>query len=335
MFIAPTVLNFFLRFMLRNAVFADSKDHLDNLKRALAVATLAQKELPLTAKLGQILPGQFDLACKECWGTKGSMSVQISVTLPPADANDVTTNNTSPSNETSSAFESELKQHDVEIVPSDVVLDSITARQVMEENLDTDYDVPVTTIPIAGDPWTAAIQAEEYTTASWTDVSVPWLMQLLGPTMFPLTMTTGVVEYATRRIRDVIAPGVSLGKVSVVEEALEERFWRVVMCPWVGGVSEETVDFPRPVIVRGAEENTWDPYRDDVTLLVDGDVAGQLVTGMGLCGTWVQMMPKQGGKRHQRGCYWYIESLVATFPSYYTEGEMAGEMMGEEDEDVA
>ncbi|KAF8548126.1 hypothetical protein OG21DRAFT_1489645 [Imleria badia] len=340
LFIAPTVLHFFLRFMLRNGVFADFKDHLDNLKRALSVAASAQKELPLTAKLGQILPGHFDLACKECWGTKGSMSVQISAILPPADVGDAPTNNTSPFNDTTSAFETELKEYDVEIVPSDVVLDSITARQVMEENLDTDYAVPVTTIPIAGDPWTAAIQAEEYTTASWTDVSIPWLMQLLGPTVFPLTMTTGVVEYSTRRIRDVFAPKVGgdrdeTWKVSGVEEALEERFYRVVMRPWVGSEAEETVDFPRPVIVRGAEKDAWNPYRDDVTILVDGEVAGQLVAGMGLCGTWVQMLPKQGDKSHPKGCYWYIESLVATFPSYYTEGEMVGEVLGEEDEDVS
>ena len=193
--------------MLRNGVFADSIEHLDNLKRALSVAASAQKELPLTAKLGQILPGHFDIACKECWDTKGSLSIQISATLPPADVGDTSTSGTTPKSDTGSAFETELKEHDIEVVPSDVVLDSITARQVMEDNLDTDHDVPVTTIPIAGDPWTAAIQAEQYTTASWTDVSVPWLMQLLGPTVFPLTMTTGIVEYSTRRILDVIAPG--------------------------------------------------------------------------------------------------------------------------------
>ncbi|KAF8437515.1 hypothetical protein L210DRAFT_3545858 [Boletus edulis BED1] len=227
LFIVPTVLHFFLRFMIRNRVFADSSEHLDNLKRALSVAALAQKELPLTAKLGQILPGHFDLACKECWGTKGSMSIQISATLPPADDGDAPTNGPPLQSETSSTFETELKEHDVEVIPSNVVLDSITARQVMEDNLDTDrHQVPVTTIPVEGDPWTAAKRAEDYTTASWTDVSIQWLMQLLGPTVFPLTMTTGIVEYSTRRIRDVIAPGVNLdrtregGDESVGEECV-------------------------------------------------------------------------------------------------------------------
>lgn len=350
--------------MLRNGVFADSTEHLDNLKRALSVAAFAQKELPLTAKLGQILPGHFDLACKECWGTKGSLSIQLSATLPPADVDSTQTNGTSPPNDISSAFETELKEHDIEVVPSDVVLDSITARQVMEDNLDTDHEVPVTTIPTAGDPWTAAILAEEFTTASWTDVSVPWLMQILGPSVFPLTMTTGIVESSTRRIRDLISPGVNSGgtraetgngtrKASVVEEALEERFFKVVMTPWVRSASEETADFPRPVILPGSRgavvaemrlegvdagqvedvEDAWDPYRDDVTILVNGEVAEQLVVGMGVCGTWVQMVPEREDKKHPRECYWYIESLVASFPSYYTEGDMIGEGLGEEDEE--
>lgn len=337
--------------MLRNGVFADSIEHRDNLERALSVAALAQKELPLTAKLGQILPGHFDIACKECWGSKGSMSIQISTTLEPVEIGDTPTDGTSSPNDTSSEFETELKKQDIEVVPSDVVLDSITARQVMEDNLDTDNAIPVTMIPAAGDPWTAAIEAEEYTTASWTDVSIPWLMQVLGPTVFPLTMTMGIVEHSTRRIRDVIAPGVNQDRngtwrVSVVEEALEERFFRVVMSPWVGSVSEETESFPRPVIVPGSkgavvpdgvdigEEDMWNPCRDDVTILVDGEVAKQLVAGMGLCGTWVQIVPERGERRHPRGCYWYIESLVASFTSYHTEGEMMGEVRGEEDEEM-
>lgn len=337
--------------MLRNKVVADSAEHLANLKRALSVAALAQKELPTTAKLGQILPGRFDLACKECWGTQGSLSTQISATILPAGVDE-----TSPASDTSSAFETELKENDVEVVPSNVVLDSITARQVMEDNLDTDHEVPVTTIPVAGDPWTAAIQAEEYTTASWTDVSVPWLMQLLGPSVFPLTITTGIVEFSTRRIRAVIAPGVNLDrsqKVSDVEAALGEMFFRVVMSPWVGSASEETADFPRPVIAPGSrgavvaeatpdgafvdeDEDPWNPYRDDVTILVGEEVAGQLMVGMGVCGTWVQMVSDGGDESHGRESYWYIESLVASFPSYYTEGDMIGDsvLLGEDDEDL-
>ena len=335
--------------MLRNQVFSDSAEHLDNLKRAVAVAALARKELPATAKLGQMLPGHFDIACRECWGTQGSLTVQISATYSPARVDDTPIDGAPPPNDTH--FETVLKENEVEVVPSNVVLDSITARQVMEDNLDTDHAIPVTTIPVAGDPWAAATRAEEYTTASWTDVSVQWLMQLLGPSVFPLTMTTGIVEFSTRRVRDVIAAGVNTGnngKASAVEEVLGERFFRVVMSPWVRSASEETADFPRPVIVPGSrgavvaqemqdgevDESAWNPYCDDATILVNEEVAGQIVVGMGLCGTWVQMVAEGGDKKHGRACYWYVESLVASFPSYYTEGEMTGRGLVEEDKDV-
>ncbi|KAG9318022.1 hypothetical protein JVU11DRAFT_85 [Chiua virens] len=353
LFIAPTFLHFFLRFMLRNNVFSDSKEHLENLERALTIADVARKELPLTAKHGQILPGQFDLGCKECWGVQGSLSVQISATVSPPVVDD--TSKTPPASDTSDTFETELKEHDIEVVPSDVVLDSVTARQVMEDNLNTDSQTPVTKVPVAGDPWMAAISAEEYTTASWTDVAVPFLMPLLGPSMFPLTMTTGIVEFSTRRIREVIPLGCHANEdrvcTSVVEEVLANQFFKVVLSPWVGSMAEETADFPRPVIVPGSRgaispeampdgfidddvQDPWNPYRDDVTILVDGaEAAEQLVVGMGLCGTWVQIVPDGEDKRHPRTCYWYIESLVASFPSYYTEGEMIGDVQDEDDDE--
>lgn len=321
--------------MLRNKVFADSVPHLDNLKRAVAVAALARQELPATAKLGQMLPGNFDIGCKECWGIQGSLSVQISSTVLPT--TDPTPNGTQSDN--SSAFETELKEHDVEVVPSDVVLDSITARQAMEDNLDAE-EVPVTRIPVAGDPWTAAVCAEEYTMASWTDVSVPWLMQILGPTVLPLVMRPGIVENSTRRIRRVIEPGAG---GTGVQGVLRARFFRVVMGPWVGRKEDVTLDFPGPVIAPGSravipeimsdgifdeQKDPWNPYVDELTILVDETVVGQMVVGMGLCGTWVEMV--EDDEKHGRENYWYVESLVGSVPSYYTEGEIETEF--DEDE---
>ncbi|KAF9228976.1 hypothetical protein BS17DRAFT_745166 [Gyrodon lividus] len=338
--IAPTVLHFFLRFMLRNGVFADSPEHVDNLRRAAAVAELARKELPLTAILGQILPGKFDLACKECWGTKGNLSIQVCATPPKVD--DIQTYGyISSRNLVNSAFETELEEHDVEVVPSDVVLDSITARQALEDNLDTDDTIPVTNIPVAGDPWTAAILAEEYTTSSWTDVPVPSLIEILGPTVLPLTFSTGIVEFSTRRIRSIIPPGVNPTSSSV-EEELERRFSRVVMDPWVHSESEETPDFQKPVIAPGSNEavvaeftpdgtevieaeDPYHPYNDEVTVLVDQTTMEKLGIGMGLCGTWVQISHDGELKKHPRESYWYIEDLVASFPSFYTESDATAE----------
>ncbi|KIK93572.1 hypothetical protein PAXRUDRAFT_33996 [Paxillus rubicundulus Ve08.2h10] len=338
--IAPTVLHFFLRFMLRNGVFADASEHLDNLRRAVAVAGLARKELPLTATLGQILPGQFDLACKECFGSKGSLRVHISVTPPQVDET-ATHDHSSDSDLVDSAFETELKEHDIEVIPSDVVLDSITAKQILEDNLDNDANIPVTHIPVAGDPWTAAILDEAYTTSSWTDVHVPSLMEILGPTVLPLTFSTGIVEFSTRRIRTITPPEVNATS-SVVEQELERRFTRVVMCPWIHSESEETLDFQKPVIALGSngavvaeftpdgtevieDDDPYDPYNDDVTVLIDQTTTEKLSIGMGLCGTWVQMRPDGKLKKRPRECYWYMEDLVATFPSFHTESDVRPE----------
>ncbi|KIJ63384.1 hypothetical protein HYDPIDRAFT_156232 [Hydnomerulius pinastri MD-312] len=349
LFIAPTVLHFFLRFMLRNGVFADSPKHVDNLKRAVAIAELATKEMPLTAKLGQILPGKFDLACKECWGTKGSLFIHISATLPPHE-DSPNNDQTPPSDPVSSTFEEELKEHDVEVIPSDIVLDSVTARQVLEDNLDIDDVVPVTDIPVAGDPWAAAITAEGYTTSSWTESSSPSLIELLGPTILPLTSSTGIAEFSTRRIQAILPPEISATSLAV-EQELEHRFARVVMGPWIHNESEETFDFAKPVITPGSngavvaafapngtdvigDERPYDPYSDNVTVLVDRACVEKMSIGMGLCGTWVQIRRDGELRKHPRESYWYIEDLVSTFPSFYTESDVRSEADGYVSEDT-
>jgi len=103
--------------MLRNGVFAGFEVHINNLNRALLVAELAIKELPLTAKVARILPSNFDIACKECWGSKGNLSMYIPGTTT-SDSSAVST------------FEEGLKAVHVEVVPSDIILDSLTAKNV-------------------------------------------------------------------------------------------------------------------------------------------------------------------------------------------------------------
>jgi len=48
--------------MQRNQVFAGFETHTDNVNRAVALAELAIRELPLTARVARILPGMFDAA---------------------------------------------------------------------------------------------------------------------------------------------------------------------------------------------------------------------------------------------------------------------------------
>jgi hypothetical protein len=102
-------------------IFAEFETHTENLNRAVALAELANRELPLMARVARVLPGVFDAASKECRGYKGSFSMYISTTL---DSEDGCTSTDTPTSSTIGTFEEALKADHAEIVSSDVVLDS-------------------------------------------------------------------------------------------------------------------------------------------------------------------------------------------------------------------
>ncbi|KAG2126825.1 hypothetical protein DEU56DRAFT_821869 [Suillus clintonianus] len=355
LFTAPTVLHFFLRFMQRNGVFAGFETHTENLNRAVAVAELAIKELPSTARVARVLPGMFDAACKECWGYKGSLSMYISATL---DSEDECTTDT-PASSAVGAFEEALKADNAEIVSSDVVLDSLVAKEVLDDTFGADDGVNVSPPPV-DDPWAAAITAGQNTTASWTDVKVDSLFTFLGPTQLPLTHTTGVVEFSTRKVKEIILPeaisSIPDAPSTAVEQALGSRFARIVMEPWVRTPTDELLDIVRPVITsssRGAvikdpfaddidvsdthsPSDAYNPCRDDLTILIEPTSVDCFHVGLGLCGTWVQMARCEDVEssvtatdqdtphvsKHPRDCFWYLEDVVSIFPSFYTESEV-------------
>lgn len=356
LFIAPTVLHFFLRFMQRNGVLAGFEIHSENLNRAVAVAELAIRELPLTARVARVLPGMFDAACKECWGYKGSLSMYISTTL---DSEDGCTSTDTPASSAVGTFEEALKVDHAEIVSSDVVLDSLMAKEVLDDTFGADDGVNVSPAP-ADDPWAAAITAGQNTTVSWTDVKVDSLLTFLGPTQLPLTHTAGVVEFSTRKVKEIVLPeaidSIPDTSSAAIEQELGSRFARVVLEPWVRTSTDELLDIMRPIITsssRGAaikdpfadiidvsdvhsHSNAYNPCRDDLTILIDPSSVDCLHVGLGLCGTWVQMARcedvessitpmDQGNPRvskHPRDCFWYLEDVVSIFPSFYTESEV-------------
>lgn len=355
LFIAPTVLHFFLRFMQRNKVFVGFETHTENLDRAVVVAELAIRELPLTARVARVLPGMFDAACKECWGYQGSLSMYISTTL---DSEDGCTSIDIPASSAVGTFEEALKADHAEIVSSDVVLDSLMAKEVLDDTFGADDVVNVS--PPADDPWAAAITAGQNTTVSWTDVKVDSLLTFLGPTRLPLTHAVGVVEFSTRKVKEIMLPEVidSIPDTpsAAIEHELGSRFARVVLEPWVRTPTDELLDIMRPVITsssRGAvikdpfadtidvsdahsPSDAYNPCRDDLTILIDPASVDCFHVGLGLCGTWVQIArcedvessitPIDQGtphaSKHPRDCFWYLEDVVSIFPSFYTESEV-------------
>lgn len=356
LFIAPTVLHFFLRFMQRNGVFAGFETHTENLNRAVAVAELAIRELPLTARVARVLPGMFDAACKECWGHKGSLSMYISTTL---DSEDGYTGTDTPASSAVGTFEEVLEADHAEIVSSDVVLDSLTAKEVLDDTFGVDDGVNVS-LPPADDPWAAAITAGQNTTVSWTDVKVDSLLTFLGPTQLPLTHTAGVVEFSTRKVKEIMLPEATNSILdtpsAAIEQELGSRFARIVLEPWVRTPTDELLDIVRPIITsssRGAvikdpfadiidvsetrsPSDPYNPCHDNLTILIDPTSVDCFHVGLGLCGTWVQIArcedvessvtpvdqstPHVG--KHPRDCFWYLEDVVSIFPSFYTESEV-------------
>ena len=209
---------------------------------------------------------------------------------------------------------------------------------------------------------------------------VPWfppptqpLMGILGMTVLPLRYENGIAERSLRKVTSVLKPGEGRsgggggGKWRGVEEELVKRFARVVLEPWLDWGSEGIApEFKTPMLVGGGtlssldstktkegDENgksTHDPLKDDITILVEPSVANSLSVGMGMAGTWVQMIPlksdyfgddggsrgrgggAKAGRKEQR--FWYVEELSLAIPSFWTVGEEVEEIEADE-EDIA
>jgi len=143
-----------------------------------------------------------------------------------------------------------------------------------------------------------------------------------------------------------------------VEEELEKLFAKVVLEPWVG---DESSDIRQPIIrnsskgqvypgskmedgtvVEGGipppEVKVHNPLLSDITLLVEPSSADLMSEGMGILATWIQVVRQEekkkssgsGGTKSKKKKknkskipkgYWYMEELLVTFPSFYTQSE--------------
>jgi hypothetical protein len=209
---------------------------------------------------------------------------------------------------------------------------------------------------------------------------LPWfppptqpLTRIFGMTVLPLRYESGIAERSLRKVTSVLKPGEgSGGKWKGVEEALIKHLARVVLEPWLDWGGEGVApEFMTPTLVGGdtldstkAKEgseigkSTHDPLKDDITILVEPSVTNFLNVGMGMAGTWVQMVPlrsdnfggghgrgrgNDGGSRGRGGGaragrkeqrFWYVEDLSLAIPSFWTVGEEVEEIEADE-EDIA
>ncbi|KAI0775885.1 hypothetical protein BD413DRAFT_602425 [Trametes elegans] len=236
-------------------------------------------------------------------------------------------------------------------------------------------DATAAGVPSWGDlnaEWSTPADPDLWNNAPQTNT----LLELLGPTALPLTHTTGVIERSTRRVKAVhlpAAPG-KKGKKSkaergapdpeAVERELAARFAQVVLVPWHEWDVYDKADVTRPRILedsRGTvveDENAeatavpegaavpapHNPFKDEITLLVEPAAGEKLTVGVGLEATWIQLArvdpsvpvevdmeallnpyaaknkPKGGpGEPVAPTKFWYMEQMLSVLPSFHTE----------------
>ena len=250
-----------------------------------------------------------------------------------------------------------------------------------DESEDSEEDPRSWASPTGRPPTRSQKLAEK---AAWFPPATQPLMGILGMTVLPLRYESGIAERSLRKVTSVLKPGEGSagGKWRGVEEELVKRLARVVLAPWPdwddGGmapqfktptlVSSGTPSSSDPIKGEEGSENGkstqigHDPLKGDIIILVETIVANSLNVGMGVAGTWVQLVPLrsenfEGGRgyNHSRGSgrgrrganstsgaagagkeprLWYVEELFMAIPSFWTVGEeMEGIDADEEDID--
>jgi len=176
--------------------------------------------------------------------------------------------------------------------------------------------------------------------SGWNVGPLPTLTTLLGPTNLPLTHTTGIFEGSMRKIVDLIPPSSAArtetstpdSPASGVEEELYKRFGRIVLGPWIGWDCGKETILDKPTILQRSRgpvkaengndqgvENTHDPYKNNITVLVEPATLETMIIGVGVSANWVQIVragedgnPIGGGRD-----MWYMEQVTQVIPSFY------------------
>ena len=292
----------------------------------MEVIALAKIELPNTSNIAKTFPDKFSLACNACWGQKadGYKALATYDDEPVVDDN----------NNTSEEPEAKRQKCDADIPEP---------AAPVEPEKEIPAETTTDTWGTGGDDggWGASaegwgpddVAAGEENSWATLQVDEPEsLLSLLGPTVLPLTHTSGIVERSMRRILSITRPPPSVAKspplpdgvyepnAEAVELELDRRFAKVVLAPMIDWDGGESPVYTRPVIlatsrgavvVQGDKNDTTpasptpvqggsspqphNPEIDEITVLID-NVANQidyLCVGMAIGGTWVQLVRQE------------------------------------------
>ncbi|TFK92856.1 hypothetical protein K466DRAFT_479718 [Polyporus arcularius HHB13444] len=320
---APILLDFFLKFLIRNRIFPEMEK---SIKKAIAITELAKKELPHTFVLSKAIPDGFSQGCKLLYGSMERAHVwSTEVAAEDASESSEPEAKRQKLQEETEVLRAAAGTEEIELVTPDIMegmeqdMKDLTAKGVDGEEANLDEEpAPAWGDPAAND-WGAPEPAE-----SWgVGPTESPFSKYLGPTALPLTHTTGVIEQSTRRIKSVTMPSpkatqhkkkksgkagesASLHDPEAVERELDATFAKMTLVPWPDWDTYEKADIVKPKLLpdsrgaavtddcEGAEVTagpgpTHNPFKDEITVYVEPSTADKLIVGMGICATWVQL----------------------------------------------
>ncbi|KAJ3843834.1 hypothetical protein F5878DRAFT_603675 [Lentinula raphanica] len=170
----------------------------------------------------------------------------------------------------------------------------------------------------------------------------------------PKTHVLGLVEHSVRRVKLMIPPTQRTEEVEceqgddplavALEDELCHIYWTAVLEPWPIEEAEESASIPsvsranvtthatedRAIVDEGVVSDLYvgkvashDCLSDDIAIFLEEDTAKALRVGMGLGGTWAQLLraldrtedvQKESSDEHR---YWFMLELLRILPSYY------------------
>ncbi|TRM68508.1 hypothetical protein BD626DRAFT_565340 [Schizophyllum amplum] len=354
----PKLVQFFLAFVIRSAVIKDARLQ-KGFADALEVAKKACIEIPKTSQIAKTMPDtMFSKGCQSLWGRKANVFHFTDDIWKAGDDGAIPL---------ASITEVEAEPPDADAVlkgkvnPNDLLKREIDAGNLTFVTPEGDTDIQTATNTDswgAGDDdaggwgantegWGAGNDWDDDTTMADVVPEPPAYEALLAlPGVAPMreTHTTGIVEHSMRRVKSVQKPAPlqpGQGEVEparAVENALGATFARVVLEPWLEFHAGADLELNRPNILEasrgpiaqeGGDGKGHDPLKKEITVLVDVETLDKIAIGMGIAGTWVQVVRDDAGekpventnakkRKTKKADYWYMDDLIMTIPSFYS-----------------
>jgi len=355
----PRLLSFFVEFLLRSKVLPEFERYL---RRSLEVFAIAQKELPNMSALAKVMPDQLSVSFLNCWGQNAdtySVTLPVSSVDEPADTPDEAGGHTAKADATgwgNPSTENDTSGWGSTTTPNtwgattedategsawgELVPQSLEAAEGEDDLVSWMGTAPPETLLTLLGPTALPLTH----TTGIVERSMRRVKEVIPPNPNPPKSAPQ-------------GEGICEPDHEAVEADLDRLFTKIVMSPMIDWDAGDSPIYSRPAILKTSQglvvdpatappknatgdgsasvapaEGTkpYDPLHDDITLLVlaTPETIELLSKGMGLGGTWVQVVRQGEGaakKKKKKGkskktvqSYWYIDELPVIVPSFWT-----------------